>query len=105
MMASIPMEHGLMLAMVLFCLGLTGLLVRRNIIFMLMSIEIMLSASGLAFIVAGSRWEQPDGQIMFLTILTMAAAEVAVALALVLRFHRQFQGLDIDTADTMRETR
>ena len=78
MMASIPMEHGLMLAMVLFCLGLTGLLVRRNIIFMLMSIEIMLSASGLAFIVAGSRWEQPDGQIMFLTILTMAAAEVAV---------------------------
>ena len=105
MMASIPMEHGLMLAMVLFCLGLTGLLVRKNIIFMLMSIEIMLSAAGLAFIVAGSRWEQPDGQIMFLTILTMAAAEVAVALALVLRFHHQFQGLDIDTADTMRETR
>jgi NADH-quinone oxidoreductase subunit K len=99
------MEHGLMLAMVLFCLGLTGLLVRKNILFMLMSIEIMLSAAGLAFIVAGSRWEQPDGQIMFLTILTMAAAEVAVALALVLRFHRQFQGLDIDTADTMRETR
>jgi len=103
MMASIPMEHGLMLALTLFCLGLVGLIVRKNILFILMSLEIMLSAAGLAFVVAGSRWEEADGQIMFITILTMAAAEVAVALALVLRFHRQFQGLDVDTASTMRE--
>jgi len=103
MMASIPMEHGLMLALTLFCLGLVGLIVRKNILFILMSLEIMLSASGLAFVVAGSRWEEADGQIMFLTILTMAAAEVAVALALVLRFHRQFHGLDVDTASSMRE--
>ena len=51
---------------------------RRNIIFMLMSIEIMLNAAGLAFVVAGARWEQPDGQVMFIFILTMAAAEVSV---------------------------
>lgn len=102
MMATIPMEDGLLLAAALFALGLLGLLVRRNIIYMLMSVEIMLNASGLAFVVAGSRWEQPDGQIMFLIIITMAAAEVAVALALVLRFYHQFKTLDGDAASLMR---
>lgn len=101
-MAVIPIEHGLMLATILFSIGLVGLLVRRNILYMLMSVEIMLNAAGLAFIVAGARWSQPDGQIMFMIILTMAAAEVAVALALVLRFYRQFQTLDTDAANTMR---
>ena len=101
-MASIPMEHGLMLAAMLFATGLVGLLARRNILYMLMSVEIMLNAAGLAFVVAGSRWGQPDGQIMFLIILTMAAAEVAIALALVLRFYRQFQTLNSDAANTMR---
>ena len=91
-----------MLAAMLFATGLVGLLVRRNILYMLMSVEIMLNAAGLAFVVAGSRWSQPDGQIMFLIILTMAAAEVAVALALLLRFYRQFQTLDSDMANTMR---
>jgi len=102
MMATIPMEDGLLLAAALFSLGLLGLLVRRNIIYMLMCVEIMLNASGLAFIVAGSRWGQPDGQIMFLIIMTMAAAEVAVALALVLRFYHQFKTLDGDAASLMR---
>ena len=102
MMAHIPMEHGLMLAASLFVMGLLGLLVRRNIIYMLMCVEIMLNASGLAFVVASSRWEQPDGQIMYLIIITMAAAEVAVALALVLRFYHQFKTLDGDAASLMR---
>ena len=102
-MAEIPLEHGLLLATTLFVFGFAGLLVRRNIMYVLLSVEIMLNAAGLAFIVAGSRWGQPDGQIMFLVILTMAAAEVAVGLALVLRFYRQFQTLDVDAADTMRE--
>lgn len=102
MMASIPLDHGLFVSAVLFCLGLAGLIVRRNIIYMLMSVEIMLNSAGLAFIFAGSRWEQPDGQIMFLMILTMAAAEVAIALALVLRFYRHFQTLNADAANSMR---
>ena len=54
---------------------------RRNLIFILMSIEIMLNGTGVAFVAAGSRWGQPDGQIMFLFILAMAASEVAVGLA------------------------
>lgn len=102
-MAIIPLESGLLLATTLFVLGFAGLIVRRNIVYVLMSVEIMLNAAGLAFVVAGSRWGQPDGQVMFLVILTMAAAEVAVGLALVLRFYRQFQTLDVDAADSMQE--
>ncbi len=101
-MASIPMEHGLLLATVLFALGLVGVLVRRNVIFILMSIEIMLNAAGLAFVVAGARWQQPDGQVMFLFILAMAAAEVSVGLALVLHMYRRLETLDVDRANTMR---
>ena len=71
-------------------LGLLGVLVRRNIIFVLASIEMMLNAAGLAFVAAGSRWGQADGQVMFIFILAMAAAEVAVGLALALRFRRRF---------------
>ena len=102
-MASVPMEHGLILALVLFLLGLTGVLVRRNIIFVLASIEIMLNAAWLAFVVAGSHWGQADGQVMFIFILAMAAAEVAVGLALALRFRRRFGSLDIDSADRLKD--
>jgi NADH-quinone oxidoreductase subunit K len=97
-MAHIPMQLGLILAAILFSLGLIGLLVRRNIFFTLISIEIMLNAAGLAFVLAGSRWGQSDGQVMFLFILTMAAAEVSVGLALLLRLYQQFKTLDVDAA-------
>jgi NADH-quinone oxidoreductase subunit K len=101
-MASVPMEHGLILAGILFALGLCGLLVRRNIIVMLMSVEVMLNAAGLAFVVAGARWGQADGQVMFIFILTMAAAEVSVGLALALQFYRAFRTVDADSASEMR---
>jgi NADH-quinone oxidoreductase subunit K len=101
-MASVPMTHGLVLAATLFTLGLLGVLIRRNIIFMLLSVEIMLNAAGLAFVVAGARWGQADGQIMFLFILAMAAAEVSVGLALVLQLNHQFKTLDADAASTMK---
>ena len=101
-MTTIPVEHGLLLAAALFALGLVGVLVRRNIIFMLMSIEIMLNAAGLAFVVAGARWQQPDGQVMFFFVLTMAAAEVAVGLALVLRLYHLRGTLDTDVTAEMR---
>ena len=101
-MATVPMEHGLLLAGILFSLGLIGLLVRRNVLFMLLSIEVMLNSAGLAFVVAGSRWGQPDGQVMFLFILTMAAAEVSVGLALVLRLYHHIKTLDADAASEMR---
>lgn len=102
MTAVVPMEHMLGLAAILFGLGLAGLLVRRNIVYMLLSIEIMLNAAGLAFVAAGSAWGQPDGQVFFLFILATAAAEVAVGLALVLRYNHQYKTLDADMANDMQ---
>jgi len=101
-MITIPLESGLILSGILFSLGLVGVLIRRNIIFILMSIEIMLNAAGMAFIFAGARWGQPDGQVMFIFILTMAAAEVSVGLALILQIYGKFKSLDADAASKMR---
>lgn len=98
----IPLEHGLWLAGALFAMGLAGLLVRRNIIFVLMCLEVMMNAAALAFVVAGSRWGQADGQIMFILILTVAASEASVGLALVLLLYRRFQTLDVDAASQMK---
>lgn len=99
---SVPMTHGLLLAAALFLVGMVGVLVRRNLLFLLMSLEIMVNAAGFAFVVAGSRWAQADGQVMFLFVLVMAAAEVAVGLALVLRLYRRTQSIDADAVDLLR---
>jgi len=99
---NIPMEQGLLLAAVLFCIGLGGLLLRRDIIFMLLSVEVMLNAAGLAFIVAGAKWGQADGQVMFIFILTMAAAEVSVGLALIIQMYMKYNSVDTDVASTMK---
>ena len=101
-MGAIPIEHGLILASILFSVGLIGVLTRRNIVFVLMSLEIMLNASALAFIVAGSRWGQADGQVMFIMILTLAAAEVAIGLGLIIQMFRQFKTTDINVLSNMK---
>lgn len=101
-LASIPMEHGLVLAAILFVLGLTGVLVRRNILFMLMSLEVMMNAAALAFVVAGSRWQQADGQIMFILVLTLAASEASVGLAILMQLYRRFHTLDVDAASELK---
>ena len=101
-MTAIPLWYPLVVAATLFALGLITVLARRNTLFILLGIEIMLNAAGLAFIAAGSRWGQADGQVMFLFILSMAAAEVAVGLALVLRLQRRFTTIDIDAASRMK---
>ena len=98
----IPLEHGLLLAGILFSIGLLGVMVRRNIIMILMSLEIMLNACALAFIMAGARWAKADGQIMFMLILSIAAAEVSVGLGLLLQVHRRIGRIDIDRANRMR---
>ncbi|WP_254560674.1 NADH-quinone oxidoreductase subunit NuoK [Dyadobacter diqingensis] len=96
MSSSVSTEIVMLLAALLFVLGITGVIIRKNIIFMLLSVEIMLNASGLAFVAAGSRWGQPDGQVMFIFILAMAAAEVSIGLALILQIYHQHKSLDID---------
>lgn len=99
---AVPIEHALILAAILFVMGLTAVLVRRNLLFMLMGLEIMLNAAGLAMIAAGARWGQADGQIMFMLILTLAAAEVSVALALIIQVHHRLRTLDADVLNRMR---
>jgi NADH-quinone oxidoreductase subunit K len=95
-------QESFVVAGVLFALGLAGVLVRRDVVFVLMSIEVMLNAAGLAFIAAGARWRQADGQVVFLFILAMAAAEVSVGLALVLALYHQNKSLDTDAASRMK---
>ena len=98
----IPMSHGLILAGILFTIGLCGVMVRRNFLFMLMGLEIMMNAAALAFVVAGSRWVDPDGQVMFIFILTLAAAEVSIGLAILLQFYHKRGHLDVDSANEMK---
>jgi NADH-quinone oxidoreductase subunit K len=95
------MEHGLALAAILFVLGLAGLLVRRNILFMLLSLEVMMNAAALAFVIAGARWGRADGQVMFILILSLAASEASVGLAILLQLYHRYHALDIDAASEM----
>ena len=101
-MAAIPMGHGLLLAALLFALGLACLLLRRNLLFILMGIEIMFNAAALAFVVAGAHWGAADGQAMFIFVLSVAAAEVSVALALLLLLQRQRKTIDANAISAMR---
>lgn len=96
------MEHGLVLAATLFSLGLAGLMLRRSMLFVLMSLEIMLNAAGLAFIVGSTAWNQPDGQAMFLLVITLAAAEASVGLALMIQLYQRFHSLKLDNVSRMR---
>lgn len=91
------------LALALFLLGLLGLLARRSLVFVLMSVEIMLNAAGLLFIAAGMRWGTPDGQIMFIMVLNLAGAELAVGLVLLLRLRGRLTTLDGDSATLLRD--
>jgi NADH-quinone oxidoreductase subunit K len=103
-MLTVPVEIQIMLAGILFLLGLIGLLVRRNMIFMLMSIEVMFNSAGMVFIIAGNQWRQPDGQVMFIFILAVTAVEVAIALALILQVYHHFKTLDADSVNKLRDS-
>ncbi|MGB8358476.1 MAG: NADH-quinone oxidoreductase subunit NuoK [Bacteroidales bacterium] len=102
-MLTVPVEIQILLAGILFLLGLIGVLVRRNMIFMLMSIEIMFNSAGLLFVIAGTHWRQPDGQVMFIFILAVTAVEVAIALALILQVYHHFKTLDADSVNKLRD--
>jgi NADH-quinone oxidoreductase subunit K len=95
-------DHALYLAAALLALGLAGVLARRNLLFVLMSLEVMLNAAGLAFVAAGARWGQADGQVVYLLVLTLTAAELAVGLALALAVWRRYRSLDPDALSGMR---
>jgi NADH-quinone oxidoreductase subunit K len=102
-MLTVPIEIQILFAGILFLIGLVGLLVRRNMIFMLMSIEIMFNSAGLVFIIAGNHLKQPDGQVMFIFILAVTAVEVAIALALILQVYHHYKTLDSDAINKLKD--
>ncbi len=88
-------EAAIVLAAILFAIGVCGVVVRRNLLFVLMSVEIMLNAAGLAFVAGSALHGKPDGQMFFLFILPVAAAEVAIGLALALLLYQSYRTLDL----------
>lgn len=101
-MLQVGLSHYLILSAILFALGLTGLLMRRNMIVMLMSIELMLNAVNLTF-VAFSRYNNNlDGQVMVLFVMAIAAAEAAVGLALAVTLFKKFKELNISFFEHLR---
>lgn len=104
-MNSVPLSHALILAALLFVTGVVGMMTRRNLVFVLMSIEIMLSAASIAFVAAASKWKQPDGQVFYILILVTAAAEVAVGLTLLLRIYHNWKSVDSDEVNLTGESR
>ena len=101
--ASISFGQGMLFAGLLFATGMAGVILRRNIIFILLSIEIMLNAAGFAFIVAGARWGQPEGQVLFMLVLATAGAEMSIGLALVIQLHHYLHSLNVDLANRLRD--
>jgi NADH-quinone oxidoreductase subunit K len=84
------------LSAVLFTLGVLGVLTRRNAIMIFMSIELMLNAANLAFVAFAQKWGQLDGQMFVFFVMTVAAAEVAVGLALIVTIFRSKKSTDVD---------
>ncbi|MDW7643878.1 MAG: NADH-quinone oxidoreductase subunit NuoK [Desulfuromonadales bacterium] len=98
----VPLSHVLGFAVALFLMGLACTLARRNLIMILIGIEIMLNAAGLAFIGAAAFWQQVDGQIFVIFLMAMTSAEVAISLAMVVYLRRQKASLDADAYDGMK---
>jgi NADH-quinone oxidoreductase subunit K len=100
---NVSLEHYLVVSAMLFCLGLTGVIVRRNLLVIYMGLELMLNAANLA-LVAFSRFatNNLDGQVFVFFIITVAAAEVAVGLALIVALYRKRQSAHAEDLTTMK---
>ncbi len=101
---TVGLDHFLILSAVLFCIGLYGVLTQRNVIIILMCIEIMLNAANIA-LVAFSCYITPailQGQIFVMFVITVAAAEVAVGIAMIIAIYRRRQSINADTFDLLK---
>jgi NADH-quinone oxidoreductase subunit K len=97
----IQSEWFVMLSMVLFVLGTMGVLLRRNAILVFMSVELMLNAANLALVAFAHQWGQVNGHIFVFFVITVAAAEVAIGLALIVAIFRTKQSINIDSLSQM----
>ena len=94
--------HYLALGAILFTIGVFGVIIRRNVITMFMCIELMLNAVNLTYLAFARSFGQVDGQIFVFFVMTVAAAEVAVGLAIIVLLARKTDSVDVDQADTMK---
>jgi NADH-quinone oxidoreductase subunit K len=96
------LEHYLVVSALLFCLGLVGVVLRRNLLVIYMSLELMLNAANLALVAASRFTGNLDGQVMVFFVVTVAAAEVAVGLALIVALYRRRQTAHVDDLTTLK---
>ena len=92
----------LFLGAVLFCIGVYGVLARRNAVMVLMSIELILNSVNINLVAFSSMWGATDGAVFALFVIAVAAAEVGVGLALVLMLYRNMRSIDVDRVDLMK---
>jgi NADH-quinone oxidoreductase subunit K len=98
----IPTSYFVALSAILFTLGVLGVLTRRNAIIIFMSIELMLNSANLLFVAFARQFQQADGQIFVFFIMTVAAAEVAVGLALIVTIFRTKQSINVDEINQLK---
>ncbi len=98
----VPLQYYLILSALLFCLGVVGFLVKRNIITIFMSIELMLNAVNLSFVAFAAHWRQLSGQVFVFFVMVVAAAEAAVGLAIIISVFRTRETLNVDRVNLLK---
>ncbi|WP_335999425.1 NADH-quinone oxidoreductase subunit NuoK [Halorientalis halophila] len=98
----VPAEYYLLLSAGMFCIGLFGILTRRNALVFLMSVELMLNAANVNLVAFSFQWGNLTGQVFSLFTMALAAAEVAIGIGIVLVLYRNFADIDVTKPTTMR---
>jgi NADH-quinone oxidoreductase subunit K len=101
-LTSIPIHYYLFFCSVLFCIGVLGVLIKRNVLIILMSIELMINSINLLLAAFSAYTNDPAGQIFVFFIMVVAAAEVAIGLAIVVLIYRTTHSLDIDILNKLK---
>jgi NADH-quinone oxidoreductase subunit K len=98
----VPISYYVMLSAILFTIGVIGVLIRRHAIIIFMSIELMLNSANLAFVAFARQWGQVDGQVLTFFVITVAAAEAAIGLALLVGIFHTRHSTNVDDFNTMQ---
>ncbi|MBI1818420.1 MAG: NADH-quinone oxidoreductase subunit NuoK [Deltaproteobacteria bacterium] len=98
----VPVTYYLVLSALLFAIGAVGVLIRRNVIVIFMSIELMLNAVNLSFVAFARQWHSMDGQVIVFFVMTVAAAEAAVGLAIIISMFRGRETTNVDDLNLLR---
>ena len=102
MLSSVPLSYYLAISALLFTMGALGVLIRRNPLIIFMSVELMLNSANLAFVAFARNMNTMSGQIIVLFVMSVAAAEVAVGLALIVVIFRNKHSIDVDLMSSLK---